>query len=150
MLVVLLQRRHDGVAFAGERDDVEEQVAATLGLREPLEAILFNGPHAVQLGQDLLEWPQLRVAGRLAGGEFGGVGGAEVGPVAAEDGDPLLARLVEVGGDKVGGVGSRPRVIADVGRRGAGVLADHQVRGGDGVALRAVRGGGVGELDMLA
>ena len=81
----------------------------------------------------------------------GGVGGAEVGPVAGEHRRPTARRASStVVGDQVGGVGCAAAGHPDVGRRGAGVLADHEVRRGDGVALHPVRGRGVGELDMRA
>ena len=75
--------------------------------------------------------------------------GAEVGPVAAEDGDPLLPGLGHVGRDEVRGVGHPSAGHADVGRGGAGLVTDHHVRGGDGVTLHAVRGAGVGQLHVL-
>ena len=52
-------------------------------------------------------------------------------------------------GDQVGDVVVAAAGHADVGGGGAGVLADQQVRGGDGLALGAVDGAGVGELDVL-
>ena len=65
----------------------------------------------------------------------------------AEDVDPLAAGVVEVLGDEVGGVGVAAAGHGDVRRGGAGVLADEDVCGVDGLALGAVDGGGVGELD---
>lgn len=75
------------------------------------------------------------------------MGGSEVGPVAAEDVDPLAVGVVEVLGDEVGGVVLAAAGHRDVRRRGAGVLPNEDVRGFDGLALGAVNGGGVGELD---
>ena len=80
----------------------------------------------------------------------GGVAGAEVGAVAAEDLDPLGAGLLDGLGDEVGGVVVAAAGHADVRRGGAGGLAEQQVRVVDGLALGAVDGGGVGELDVLA
>lgn len=95
-------------------------------------------------------WSRCGVLAGLLGGEAGGVGGAEVGPVAAEHLDPEAARLVEIVGDEVGGVLSPSSGHPDVGRSGAGVFANREVGLGDGVALGAVDGGGVGELDTPA
>ena len=78
------------------------------------------------------------------------MGRAEVGAVAAEDVDPLAAGVLDGLGDQVGDVALAAAGHPDVRRGGAGVLADQQVRGGDGLALGAVGGGGVGELDVLA
>jgi hypothetical protein len=50
----------------------------------------------------------------------------------------------------VGGVAVSAAGHADVRRRGAGGLADEQVRVVDGVALGAVHGGGEGELDVAS
>ena len=74
--------------------------------------------------------------------------GSEIGAVAGEHVDPLLARMRQVGGDEMRDVAGASASHPDVGRRGAGVLPHHHVCGGDGVALDAVRGGGVGELNM--
>ncbi len=90
------------------------------------------------------------VAGCGAFGQLSGVVGSEVGPVAGEGHDPLVAGLVGVGRDQVGGVGLASAGHADVGRRGAGVLAEDEVCCAGGGALRAVRGCGVGEFDMSA
>ena len=78
------------------------------------------------------------------------MGGAEVGTVAAEDLDPLRACLVDARGDEVGGVAVPAAGHADVRRGGAGGFADDQVGVSDGVALGAVDGGGVGQLDVGA
>ncbi len=93
--------------------------------------------------------PVLAVAVGLSGGQLGRVAGAEVGPVAAEDGDPLRPGLGHVGRDEVRGVGQPSAGHADVGRGGAGLVTDHHVRGGNGVTLHAVRGAGVGQLHVL-
>ena len=76
--------------------------------------------------------------------------GSEVGAVAAEDVDPLGACVVDGLGDEVGGVVVAAAGHADVRRGGAGGLADEQVGVVDGLALGAVDGGGVGELDVFA
>jgi hypothetical protein len=47
------------------------------------------------------------------------------------------------------GVGSPATGHADVGRGGAGVVTDDQVRRSDGVSLDAVQGAGVGELHVV-
>ena len=85
----------------------------------------------------------------VLGCAFCGVSGPEVGAVAAECLDPGLTGLVEVLGDQVGHV-----VLASAGHRdvrcgGAGALAEHEVPGVGGLALGAVLGGGVGELDVI-
>ena len=53
-------------------------------------------------------------------------------------------------GDEVGDVAVAAAGHADVGRGGAGGLAESEVCGVDGLALGSVGGGGVGELDVLA
>ena len=53
-------------------------------------------------------------------------------------------------GDEVGGVAVAAAGHADVRRGGAGGLTEEQVGLVDGLALGAVDGGGVGELDVLA
>ena len=58
-------------------------------------------------------------------GTSGGVGGAEVGPVAGEGLGPLVAGVVEAVGDQVGGVVLPAAGHRHVGGRGAGVLG-HQ------------------------
>src|SRR4051794_28447165 len=80
-------------------------------------------------------------------GEPSGVGGAQVRAVAAEDIDPLPAGVLEGLGDEVGGVALAAAGHGDVRRRGAGGLADGDVRVVDGLALGSVDCGGVGELD---
>ena len=77
------------------------------------------------------------------------MGGSEVGAVAGEGVDPLGAGVVEGVGDEVGGVVVAAAGHGDVGGGGAGGLAEEEVGGGDGVALGAVGGGGVGELDIV-
>jgi hypothetical protein len=76
------------------------------------------------------------------------VGRAEVSAVAGEHRDPLLPGLVEIACDEMRDVGGAAAGHADVGGRCAGVLTDDHVGGGNGVALHAVRGGGVGQLSM--
>ena len=97
----------------------------------------------------MLERTQPGVAICFAGGQLGGVGRAEVGTVAGEDRDPLLPRVVDGVGDQVGGVGVAAAGHADVGGGRAGVLTNGQVRRGGRVALHAVHGAGVAELDVL-
>lgn len=78
------------------------------------------------------------------------VGRAEVGTVAAENGNPLVAGVLDRLGDQVGDVALAPASHADVGRRGSGVLADDDVGGRHSGALGTVGSGGVGELDVGA
>ena len=104
----------------------------------------------MQFGQDLLDWPQLRVPGRLAVGEFGGVCGAKVGPVTAEDCRPLLASIPDTVRNKVRDVVLAAAGHPDVGRRRGGVLAYRHVGAGCGFTLHSVHGAGVGQLDMFA
>jgi len=73
--------------------------------------------------------------------------GPEVRAVAAEHVDPLPLGVLEGLGDQVSGVGVATAGHGDVRRRGAGVLADEDMRGSDGLALGTVHRGGVGELD---
>ena len=79
----------------------------------------------------------------------GGVGGSEVGAVPVEGLDPLGAGVLEGVGDEVGGVGVPAAGHADVRRGGTGGLAEEEVGVVDGLALGAVDGGGVGQLDVL-
>lgn len=79
----------------------------------------------------------------------GRVAGPEVGAVAAEDLDPLLACFVNGVGDEVSDVAVASAGHRDVRRGGSGVLADDEVGGVDGLALGAVGGGGEGELDVV-
>ena len=60
------------------------------------------------------------------------------------------AGVVDGVGDEVGGVVVSAAGHADVGGGGAGGLAEEQVCAVDGLALCAVDGGGVGELDVGA
>jgi hypothetical protein len=83
-------------------------------------------------------------------GELAGVGGSEVGPVPAEDQLPRLACVGDAVGDQVGGVGGAAAGHRDVGRGGAGVVGEDEVRGRGGLALGAVDGDGVGQFHMLA
>lgn len=89
------------------------------------------------------------VALEVPGGHLTGVTGSEVRPVAAEDLGPLSPGVVDRVGDKVRHVVVAAARHADVRRGGAGGLADDEVGVIDGVALDAVHGGGVGELDVL-
>ncbi len=59
-----------------------------------------------------------------------------------------MAGIVEGLGDQVGRVVRASAGHADVRRRSSGVLADGEMSLGHGVALGAVDGGGVGELDV--
>ena len=90
------------------------------------------------------------VAVDVLGRGLGGVAGPEVGAVTAEHVDPLGACFFEGLGDEVGGVAVAAAGHADVRRGGAGGFTDQQVCLVDGLALGAVDGGGVGELDVLA
>ncbi len=108
----------------------------------------FDGPGLAQFVENIVEWSLGGVPVSFCGGEVGGVGWAEVGSVAAEDGDPLLAGVLEGLGDQVGDVVVPAPGHADVGRCGAAVLTDHDVGGAGGVALSAVDGAGVGEFDV--
>ena len=112
---------------------------------------MFIAPGSTQVPRRGLERTAWGVPLEVLGCALGRVGGAEVGAVAAEHLDPLLAGVVEVVGDEVGGV-----VLAAAGharrrptRRWCARRAARW-RGADGVALDAVDGGGVGELDVLA
>ena len=75
---------------------------------------------------------------------------AEVGAVAAGSFSPLLAGLVQVAGDQVDGVGPAASGKADVQGRGVGQFGDDDVAGIGGLALHAVAGGGVGQVDVLS
>ena len=129
----------EGVAFAGQALVVVVEVG-------------LPGPGRPQVAEDLLE----RSGGLLGavaldvlGGLLGGGGGAEVGPVPGEHLLPLAPGVVDVVGDQVGDVVVPAAGHRDVGRGGGGVLAQHQVPGAGGLALGAVDGGGVGQLDVL-
>jgi len=80
---------------------------------------------------------------------LGGAARPEVGAIATEDLGPLLSSIIERVGDKVGDVVMAAARHADVRRGRAGGLADDEVGPVDGVALGAVHGRGVGELDVL-
>jgi len=90
------------------------------------------------------------VAVNVLRSDIGGVGRTEVGTVAPEDFYPLAPRVVHGFGNQVGAVAVAGAGHADVGGGGAGVLTDHEVRGRDGLALGAVHGAGVAELDVVA
>ncbi len=94
-----------------EYDDLPQRVGLQLPGGEPVQAALLGRPRRVQLAEHLLQRSGLGVAGGLGSGLFGGVGGAEIGAVAGEGGDPLRPRLLDVGGDEVAVLTSRPRVI---------------------------------------
>lgn len=112
------------------------------------------------LGSGAPKWPRRRGPGLV--GEAGavavdvlvdsgrGVAGSEVGAVAAEDLDPLLARFVDGVGDEVSDVAVAAAGHRDVRHGSSGVLADDEVGGVDGLALCTVGGGGEGELDVVA
>jgi hypothetical protein len=68
-------------------------------------------------------------AGGPLRGPTGG-SGAEVGPVAAERGHPLLARVIDVVGDEVCGVGFVAAGHRHVGRGRGGGVGQHEVRFG--------------------
>ena len=75
--------------------------------------------------------------------------GSEVGAVTVEGLDPLVASVVDRVGDHMGDVVVTAPGHGDVRRRGAGRLAEREVRDADSLALSAVGGGGERELDML-
>lgn len=81
---------------------------------------------------------------------MGGVPGPEVGPVAAEDLDPLAASVFDGLRGEVGDVVVTTAGHPDVRRGGAGRLAEREVGNVDGLALGSVRSGGERELDVLA
>ena len=76
------------------------------------------------------------------------MGGSEVGPVAGEDLDPLLAGVFEGLSDKVRSVAVTASGHGHVRRGGTGVLPDGDVGVVDGLALGAVDRGGVGQLHV--
>ncbi len=69
--------------------------------------------------------------------------------VTAEDLDPLTPRVINVFGHQVGDVVLAAASHADVRSGGPCAVADHNVSDADGLALGAVGGGRVGELDMF-
>jgi hypothetical protein len=76
------------------------------------------------------------------------VAGPEVGAVAAEDLDPLLACVVDRVGDQVSDIAMAAAGHAYVRRCCAGGLADDEVGGVDGFTLSTIGGRGEGELDV--
>lgn len=82
-------------------------------------------------------------------GEERCVGWAEVSSVALEHRDPLVARGVGRFCDQVGGISLATAGHPDVRVRCAGGFADAEVGMVDGVALGAVRGGRVGQFDVV-
>ena len=110
------------------------------------------GPGGPQVGQHVLE-----PAGRRLGavpvdvlaGPLGGDGWSEVGPVPTEHVVPLPSGVRDIAGDDVDDVVFAAAGHRDIGRRGAGVLAENQMTGAGGLALGAVNRGRVRQLDML-
>jgi hypothetical protein len=90
------------------------------------------------------------VVGGFAGGDGLCVGQAEVGASAAGGGDPLFAGVVDGAGDDVQGVGLLPAGEPDIGGGGAGAVGEQFVAVLAGVALHAVRGVDVGQVQVLA
>jgi hypothetical protein len=82
--VDVLQRRDDSIALLPDGHDVAEQVTSVPGIFQTDLSVSLERPGAAQLAQHDLERTQLRVPGGLASGEIGGMGRAEVGPVACE------------------------------------------------------------------
>ena len=134
-----------------------------LNTAQPLPQVLqlavgdqLFGPGLAQLVQHVGELgggvrPRGRsVSGRRAGRRVSCGGRSQVGPLPAERGDPLLACVVKVLGDQVRDVGLAAAGHRHVGRGGGGRVRHHEVGGLGGVALGAVAGGGVTELDVLA
>ena len=117
-----------------------------------LQLVLLVGllpPRLAQLGQHLVQGAGRGIAGGLPRGPGGGIRGTEISPVPAERADPLFAGVIEVGCHNVGGIALAAAGHPDVGGCCGGVVADHEVRGGRGAALRAVRGAGVAKLDVF-
>ena len=86
-----------------------------------------------------MAWPAIHAA----------CAGPRSAPSRAKTVRPLGPCVHDGFGDDVGGVVLSSAGHGDVGGRCGGVLADHDVRGVDGLALGAVGGAGVGELDVL-
>ena len=137
------------VGLGAERDDPGQFVANRRRLGDVSGEVGLQGPRRPQVDQDSLQRPPGRVRRGLRSGQTGGVGGSEVGPVAGEGGHPLGAGVLDAAGDQVRDVGLAAAGHPDVRRGGAGVLAHEQVRRGDGVALGAVDGGRIGQLQMV-
>ena len=79
-----------------------------------------------------------------------GVGGAEVGAVAGEGVDPLLAGSSRVSATRWAVLASRPRVMPTYADAAPVCSPSTMCAAVVGLALGAVDGGGVGELDVLA
>ncbi len=138
LVQVVVEGRNDGVTLFGDGDDVAQQVTSMLGVVEAGLRVGLGRPGVTQLPQDMFERAESGVALRLPGRQFCRVGGAEVGAVTGEDGDPLFPRVGDRVGDEVSGVGGAAAGHAHVGRRRAGVLPHGQVPRGGGVALHTV------------
>lgn len=135
---MLLSQLHDVSQVVADRDSPGEH----------FHVVGFGVPFLAQRTDRAADRAGLGVLGRSVLGSLTSMLGSEVGAVAGERRDPLLARLVEVSGDEVGSVDLAAASHPDVHRRGTGVLTEHYMRCGGSGALRAVRGSGVGELDM--
>ena len=143
------QLRDLWVALGTERDDPGQFVANRRQFGDVSGEVGLQGPRRPQVDQHSLQRPPGRVRRSLRSGQTGGVGGSEVGPVAGEGADPLGAGVRDAAGDQVRDVALAAAGHPDVRAGGAGVLAHEQVRRGDGVALGAVDGGRIGQLQML-
>jgi hypothetical protein len=68
VLVPLLDWGEFGRQGPAQHDDLAKIVAARLLPLEPLQASCFAFPHAVQLGQHLVEWTWLGIVGGFPSG----------------------------------------------------------------------------------
>ena len=133
-----------------DRHHLAELVAPVLGCGKPFGQVRLRAPGPVHICQRLFQGPVGCVPVGLLGGQPCGVGWSEVGAVTAERADPLGAGILDRLSYEVGDVRVPAAGHPDVGPRGAGVLTQEQVSDPGGFALRAVAGGRVGELDLLA
>jgi hypothetical protein len=108
------------------------------------------GPGGTKVRERGVEGTMWRVALDVLGGALCGVTGPEVGTVTTDGVIPEFAGVVEACGDEVGDVVLAPSGHPDVRRGTCGVLAEDEVADEGGLALGAVDGGGVGQLDLLA
>ena len=110
-LVVLLQNRNRRVTLLGERDDVDEQIAALLGVGEQLGGSPPRLLHALcSSPMTSVDWAAgVRSEAASSAASSAARDGPEVGAVADEHCDPLLASVIDGGGDEVGDVETRGR-----------------------------------------